>query len=103
MSKKEYVYVVDGEFYDIFRKKADKKYDTDADIEMYSATQDKWVPIKRSEFDKLFKHYPFMGTEYFPPIGEDTVEKMTARMKEYIKDNEAPISWKNTAFKDFDI
>ena len=101
MSKK-YVYVVD-EDYDIFRKEEGKRYDTNADIEIYSPEQDKWVLIKRSEFDKMFKHYPFVGTEYFPPIGEETANTMIARMKEYLKDNGSPMSWKNTAFKDFSI
>lgn len=102
MSKKKYVYVID-EDYDIFRKEADKEHDTDADIELYSPEQDKWVLIKRSDFDKMFKHYPFVGTEYYPSVSEETANRMAKSMKEYIQKNPVPVSWKRTVFKDFDI
>ena len=101
MSK--YVYVVDDEDYDIFRKEADKASDMNADIEMFSPTQNKWVTIKRSKFDKLFKHYPFVGNEYYTYVGEDTVKRMAEIMQEYVKKNGTPVSWKHTAFKDVEL
>ena len=102
MSNGKYVYVVD-EDYDIFRKEADKRTDMDADIEIYSATRDKWVKIKRSKFDKMFKHYPFVSEEYYSEVGEGTVKRMIGVMQDYIKDNEEPINWKNTAFKNVEL
>ena len=103
MSEKVYVYVIDDEDYDIFRKEAGKENDIGADIEMFSPTQDKWVTIKRSEFDKMFKHYPFVGNRYYTSVSEDTANKMTGIMKEYIKNNKTPVSWKHTAFKDVEL
>ena len=103
MSEGKYIYVLD-EDYDIFRKVAEKEHDAGADIEMFSATQNKWVTIKRSEFDKLFKHYPFVGGgEYYTAVAEKTVQKMIGVMLEYIKTHKAPVSWKNTAFKNVEL